>query len=88
MTPKTTDRQRKKIASIVIAVLVIVYVLPIFGMIVWGAVQLARGENFRLSFQLICWAVLGGAVIVGVLKALRERLKEIDSGEEEKASQY
>jgi hypothetical protein len=31
---------------------------------------------------------LGGAVVVGVILALNQRLREIDGGEEEEASQY
>ncbi len=34
------------------------------------------------------YALIGGAVIVGVLLALAQRLKEIDGGEEEDAKKY
>ena len=32
--------------------------------------------------------LLGGAVVVGIIRALLQRLREIDGGEEEEASQY
>ena len=56
------------------AVLVVVYLLPITGGLAAAAGLLG--------------ATVGGAVIVGAVKALRERLREIDGGEEEDASQY
>ena len=34
------------------------------------------------------YGVLGGAVVAGVLLALRQRLREIDGGEEDDARQY
>ena len=37
---------------------------------------------------VLLYAVLGGAVIIGVIRALLQRLDEIDGGEEEDASQY
>lgn len=37
---------------------------------------------------LIVYGLLIVAVILGVLAALRQRLKEIESGEEEDAKQY
>lgn len=37
---------------------------------------------------LAAYLLIGGAVIVGVIKALLQRLDEIDGGEEEEASRY
>ncbi len=82
---KTT---RKKIAPIVMAVLVIAYVAPLMGIVLWAMGLWSGGEVVNVKFPLLCWLILGGAVIAGVLKALRERLREIDGGEEEDASQY
>ena len=82
---KTT---RKKIPPIIVTVLVIAYIAPIMLMVLYMAGLLDSGENVRLMFPFLCWLIVGGAVIVGVLKALRERLREIDGGEEEDASQY
>ena len=42
---------------------------------------------FALVF-LAAYLVLGGAVIFGVIRALLQRLDEIDGGEEDEASQY
>ena len=82
---KTT---KKKIAPIVIAALVIVYIIPLMGMVLGAMGLWSNGETVRIMFPLLCWLIVGGAVVVGVLKALRQRLREIDGGEEEDASQY
>lgn len=82
---KTT---KKKIAPIIMTVLVIAYVAPLM-VIVLGAMGLfSGGETVNVMFPLLCWLIVGGAVIAGAVKALRERLREIDEGEEEDASQY
>lgn len=81
---KTT---RKKIAPIAVTVLVILYVAPLLGLILWSAGLFGGGE-IALMFPMLCWLIVGGAVIVGILKALRQRLREIDGEEEEDASQY
>ena len=65
---------KKKIAPIVVAALVVVYLLPITGGLAAAAGLLG--------------ATVGGAVIVGVLYAMGQRLREIDSGEEEDAKKY
>lgn len=84
---RPTDRREKKIAPVIVAVLVILYVLPLMGIVLWAAGQAGR-EGSHLPLLLLCYASLGGAVIVGILKALRQRLREIDGGEEDEASKY
>ena len=46
------------------------------------------GEQIYLTFPVLCYAIVGAAIIAGILLALRQRLREIDRGEEEDASQY
>lgn len=82
---KTT---KKKIAPIVVTVLVIVYVAPLMGIVLGAMGLFSGGETVNVMFPLLCHLILGGAVIAGVLKALGERLREIDGGEEEDAGQY
>lgn len=82
---KTT---KKKIAPIVVTVLVIIYVAPLMGIVLGAMGLFSGGETVNVMFPLLCYLVLGGAVIAGVLKALGERLREIDGGEEEDAAQY
>ena len=82
---KTT---KKKIAPIVMTVLVIAYIAPLMAVVLGAMGLFSGGETVNVMFPLLCWLIVGGAVIVGAVKALRERLREIDGGEEEDASQY
>ncbi len=82
---KTT---RKKIAPIVMTVLVIVYVAPLMFLILMMAGLLGGDGEAALMFPLLCWLIVGGAVIAGVIRACRQRLDEIDGGEEDEAGRY
>ena len=87
--PGSSDRRRKRIGSIIAAVFVLFYVLPLVIGSVFAAVAFIRdGECFAAILFLLIYGVLGGAVVIGVLLALRQRLKEIKGGEEDDASQY
>ena len=82
---KTT---KKKIAPITVAVVVILYLgLPVAFILAaiggWGP-----GDNAVVLFPVLCVLLMLGAGIGGILKALFQRLSEIDGGEEEEASQY
>lgn len=83
------NRNRKKIAPIVVAVLVVAYVLPLVGMVAYAAGLLGStdGGGGLLPFLLL-YAAIGGAVIIGVLYAMAQRLREIDGGEEDEAKKY
>ncbi len=77
---------KKKIAPIVITAAVVAYMAPLVL-----AVLSALGPSGPGSLAvplLLAYAVLGGGVIVGIIRALLQRLAEIDGGEEEEASQY
>lgn len=82
---KTT---KKKIAPIVITVLVLLYIVPLIVMVLGLMGLLDQDEGVAVMFPLLCWLVVGSAVVVGVLKALRQRLREIDGGEEDEAAKY
>ncbi|MCX4371429.1 MAG: hypothetical protein OSJ58_06290 [Dysosmobacter sp.] len=82
---KTT---RKKIAPIVITAAVILYMIPLFVAVLSMAGFLGGQRDFGAIPFLLGYAILGGAVIAGIIKALFQRLNEIDGGEEEEASQY
>ena len=82
------NTSRKKIAPVVIAILVVLYVGPLMGVSLAAIAGLAgEGMTEVLPFLLV-YAVSGGAVIVGVLRAMAQRLREIDGGEEEDAKKY
>ena len=84
----TENRGRKKIAPIVIAILVVVYVGPIVGMVAAMAGLLSASEAGAVVPFLLLYAFAGGAVIAGVLWAMAQRIREIDGGEEEDAKKY
>nr|WP_325212427.1 hypothetical protein [uncultured Oscillibacter sp.] len=84
---KTT---RKKIAPIAVTVAVVLYVGPLV-LAVLAIIGGLFGEGGLSLFPLVflaAYLLLGGAVIIGVVRALLQRLDEIDGGEEEEASQY
>ena len=82
------NTSRKKIAAVVVAILVILYMGPLVGVSLAAVAGLAgEGMLCVLPFLLLL-AVLGCGLIVGVLLALAQRLKEIDGGEEEDAKKY
>lgn len=81
---KTT---RKKWTAILCAA-VIVGVLGLFLVaILFPLVGQAVGEAVAMGFLLV-YGLAVVAVIVGVLAALRQRLKEIRGGEEDAAKKY
>ena len=81
---KTT---RKKWTAILCAA-VIVGVLGLFlAAILFPLVGRAVGEAVAMGFLLV-YGLAVVAVIVGVLAALRQRLKEIRGGEEDAAKKY
>ena len=79
---------KKKIAPIVVAVLVVAYVGPLVAMVAYAAGLLGTQGGWGVLPFLLLYAAVGGAVIVGVLAAMAQRLKEIDGGEEDEASKY
>lgn len=78
---KTT---KKKIAPIIITAAAVLYMIPLVLMVLS---VLGEANAAALPIMLL-YAVLGGAVIIGVIRALLQRLDEIDGGEEEEASRY
>ena len=79
---------KKKIAPVVIAALVVLYVGPLVGMVAYAAGLLGAEGGWGILPFLLLYALAGGAVIVGVLYAAAQRLREIDGGEEDEARKY
>ena len=77
-----TKRSKKK-APIICAAVVIAFLATILFPLI-GEVM---GEALAVGFLLIYGGVIVAA-IVGVVAALRQRLREIEGGEEEDAKQY
>lgn len=81
---KTT---KKKIPAVVCALLALAGILAYLLILIMAM----RGEMPGIPAAVLIIVVYGVpviAVLIGVLLALRQRLKEIDGGEEEDAKQY
>ena len=79
---------KTKIAPVVVAAAVVLYVGPLVAMAAYAAGLLGAEGGWGILPLLLLYAVAGGAVIVGVLYAAAQRLREIDGGEEDEASKY
>lgn len=82
------NTSKKKIAAAVVAILVLLYVGPMVGMVLAAIIGLSKTLEWGILPFLLMYAVIGGAVLAGVLIALAQRLREIDGGEEEDAKKY
>ena len=86
MNRKQSDRGKKKLgawlSALVMAVLMGGYALFVLFILT------LEPEAFFVCFPMLLLAILPLAGIVGVLAALRQRLNEIDGGEEDEAAKY
>lgn len=81
---KTT---KKKIAPIVITAVMVLLVAPPVVLALCALAMVVR-ESFIAALVFLAFSAFGGAVVGGIIKALIQRLDEIDGGEEEEASRY
>jgi len=80
--PNSTDRRKKKIAPIVVAILVILYMVPVVAVVVLAMVDVVElGGGPVPILAVLLYLVIGAAVIGGVLTAMGQRLREIDGGQ-------
>ena len=83
---------KKKIAPVAAALVVVAVLLPIL-LLLLGVIGVAGGAA-EDALLVVTLPVLGiyilavGAVIVGVVVAMCQRLREIDGGEEDEARKY
>ena len=82
------NHTKKKIAPVAAAAVVVLYVGPLVAMVAYAAGLLGAEGGWGILPFLLLYALAGGAVIVGVLYAAAQRLREIDGGEEDEASKY
>ena len=81
MNVEHVDKKRK--APIIAAAVMIIMMIGVIGLLVWAA----KVDPIPLPFLLFILAI-PVAVIGGVLLALKERMKEIEGGEEDAARKY
>lgn len=82
------NNTKKKIAPVVVTILVLLYIGPLVILTLVSIIGLAGEDAGGMSLFILFYALIGGAVMVGILKALFQRLREIDGGEEEDAKKY
>ena len=84
---RNDTKNRKKKAPIICAAVVIGFLSIFLATILFPLIGEVYGELLAVAFLVL----YGGgivAVIIGVISALRQRLQEIEGGEEEDARQY
>ena len=78
---------RKKWGAILCAVVVIAFLSIYLAVILFPVVGAALGDTIGMIFLIVYGLIVVG-IIVGEVLSLRQRLKELDSGQEEEAKQY
>ena len=81
MNVEQVDKRRR--APIIAAVVMVVLMVICIGFVAWAA----KVDPIPIPLLLIIMAI-PAAVIVGVLLALKERMKQIEGGEEDAARKY
>lgn len=81
------SKNRKKIAPILCAAIVIGILAIYLAILAVPMIEAAYGEALVIGFVLVYGGLILAAIF-GVITALRQRLQEIESGEEEDAKQY
>lgn len=81
------DTTKKKRASILSAAVIVGLLGIVIATVLVPLVRETYGDGIAIGFLVVYGLVLV-AVIVGVLAALGQRLKEIEGGEEEDAKKY
>ena len=89
MMRSSSERRGKRKGSILSAAVVLLWLAGLILAVALTALEAARaGECGAAALLLALYGVLGGAAVIGVVLALRQRLREIDGGEEDDAAQY
>lgn len=83
MDVQQSDVKKRMNGSVIAAACVIVMIIALLALILW-----ANGEDPAPTGVLIFFIVVLVSVVVGVLIALRQRIKEVRKGEIDEASKY
>lgn len=78
---------KKKIAPVLVTAAVVLLLAGVLLWMVFPMIRLTWGATGATAF-LAVYALAVIAIIAGVVAALRQRLKEIEGGEEEDAKKY
>ena len=81
------NKEDKKRGAVISAVIIIVVLAVFVGFILFPLISEMGGVFFAVMLLMLYIAGIL-AVIFGILAALKQRLDEIESGEEEEAKKY
>ena len=83
------SNEKKRRGAMLSALVVLLWLAGLVGVVIFAAAEAAREGAMGVGALLVLlYGTLGGVAMVGILIALRQRLKEIKGGEEDDASQY
>ena len=85
---RSNSDSKKQWGAILSALVVLLWLAGLVSVVIFAAAEAAReGAMGAGALLVLLYGTLGAAVMVGVLIALRQRLREIGGGEEDDASQ-
>ena len=83
---KSTKRSSRALAAVLAALGTSLAAVLFIGSLLW--VMLEEGPVPAAAGIMIVYGVFGAAVVVGVLAAMVQRLRELKGGEEDEARRY
>ena len=83
MNIEKKDTRKRKKGPVIAAVIMTLLMFLLMGLVLWGNTQ----DPLPIGVLLIILSI-PGVVVVGVVLALKQRLKEIEGGEEDEAAKY
>jgi DNA-binding transcriptional MerR regulator len=83
MNVKSSDVRKRKNGAIIAAAVTVVSMAAVIGLIIW-----ADSIDPAPKGLLILMVAIFGSIIIGVLIALSQRIKELNGGELDEASKY
>ncbi len=84
---RSNTDNKKKIAPIAVTAAVVLLLAGVLLWLVFPMIRLTWGATGATAFLLV-YALAVIAVIAGIVAALRQRLREIEGGEEDDAKKY
>ena len=86
---RSNSESKKQRGAVLSALVVLLWLAGLVAVVIFAAAEAAREGAMGVGALLVLlYGTLGGVAMVGILIALRQRLKEIKEGEEDDASQY
>ena len=86
---RSSSDAKKRRDALLSALVVLLWLTGLVAVVAFAAMEAARdGAIGAGALLVLLYGTLGGAAMVGILIALRQRLREIEGGEEDDAAQY